>query len=212
MKVKVEQKLVKELSFNEGQIKGVPKNPRKIRGKNYRTLKQSMIDDPEMLDIRELVAYPHGDEIVVVLGNSRLMIARELGMETIPVKILPKNTSQKKIRAYVIKDNMNYGEWDDTMLDEGWSAEEMEQWGVKEKKSDKDKSIKEVNDEYDNANAVYPIVPIFDEKYNSVIIVCETETDLVHVKTKLGLTEKHKSYKNQWLGEVNVIRAKDIKL
>lgn len=115
-----------QLRPNTGQIAGVPKNPRFIRDDKFKKLVQSIKDDPEMLDLRELVAYDnHGKGLVVIMGNMRYRALKELGMETAPTKVLPPETAVEKLRAFALKDNSNYGEWDiDDLLNE-WDEKEL---------------------------------------------------------------------------------------
>lgn len=82
-----------KLHLNTGQIKDVPKNPRFIKDERYEALKKSIKDDPEMLQLRELVAYDNNGELVVILGNMRYRAMKELGYKDAPVKVLPAETS-----------------------------------------------------------------------------------------------------------------------
>lgn len=116
---------------NEGQIQDVPKNPRTIEPEDFENLKRSITEDPDFLGIRELAAYPMEDGTLVVLdGNQRLKACRELGFRQVPVKVLRKDTPAKKLRAYVAKDNVQNGKWDDSLLLEDWDADELADWGV----------------------------------------------------------------------------------
>ena len=56
---------------NDGQVPGLPANPRDISAKALRRLKKSIKDDPEMLELREIVVYPHGGRYVAICGNQR---------------------------------------------------------------------------------------------------------------------------------------------
>lgn len=121
---------ISKLLLNSGQIDGVPKNPRHIKDIKYEKLKQSIQDDPEMLELRELLVYPHGDKFVIIGGNMRYRAARDLGHKEMPVKFIPEDTPAKKLRAIVMKDNIGYGEhsWDD--ISSEWDAQELEDWGL----------------------------------------------------------------------------------
>lgn len=121
---------INKLSHNKGQVAGLPKNPRFIRDDKYKKLLSSLKEDPEMLDIREIVVYPHEDEMVVIAGNMRLRACRELGYKEIPVKLLPRDTPIDKLRAYTIKDNIPYGENDMEILANEWDLAELEDWGL----------------------------------------------------------------------------------
>jgi len=72
--MKVLTKLIPTVKIwpNDGQISGLPKNPRFIRDERFDALVKSIIDDPEMMQLRELVVTPYADEYVVLMGNMRL--------------------------------------------------------------------------------------------------------------------------------------------
>lgn len=117
------------LQCNEGQIEGLPRNPRFIKDERFKALVKSLQDDPEMLDLRELIVYPHGKKFVVIGGNMRLRAGKELGFETMPCKILPADTPIEKLKAYVIKDNNAFGNDDFELLANEWDAEFLEECG-----------------------------------------------------------------------------------
>ena len=118
------------LHLNTGQIKDVPKNPRFIKDERYQALKKSIADDPEMLDLREIVAYDNDGELVIVMGNMRYRAMKELGFKEAPVKVLPKETKAAKLRAYIQKDNIGFGQnnWD--LLANEWEIEELQDFGL----------------------------------------------------------------------------------
>lgn len=100
---------IKDLRTNKGQIEGVPTNPRLIKDAKFEKLKKSLQDDPEMMELREILAYDNDGELVVIGGNMRLRAAQDIGITELPVKVLPKDTLAEKLRAYVIKDNVGDG-------------------------------------------------------------------------------------------------------
>lgn len=119
-----------KLHLNTGQIKDVPKNPRFIKDERYEALKKSIEDDPEMLQLRELVAYDNNGELVVILGNMRYRAMKELGYKDAPVKVLPAETDAKKLRAYIQKDNIAFGQNDWDLLGNEWDVEELQDFGL----------------------------------------------------------------------------------
>lgn len=119
-----------DLHLNIGQIKDVPKNPRFIKDERYEALKKSIEDDPEMLQLRELVAYDNNGELVVILGNMRYRAMKELGYKDAPVKVLPAETDAKKLRAYIQKDNIAFGQNDWDLLGNEWDVAELEDFGL----------------------------------------------------------------------------------
>ena len=121
---------IKRLELNKGQVEGLPKNPRFIRDERYKALVKSIEDAPEMLKLRELLVVEHGSKFVVIGGNMRLRACKELGMETVPCKVLPADTPVAKLREYAIKDNNGFGEDDWDVLANEWDAEELQDWGM----------------------------------------------------------------------------------
>lgn len=119
-----------KLHLNTGQIKDVPKNPRFIKDERFAALKKSIEDDPEMLNLRELVAYDNNGELVVILGNMRYRAMKELGYKDAPVKVLPAETDAKKLRAYIQKDNIAFGQNDWDLLGNEWDVEELQDFGL----------------------------------------------------------------------------------
>ena len=121
---------IKDLATNDGQIEGLPKNPRQIRDHRYEKLKKSIEDAPEMLQLRELLVYPHGGKFVIIGGNMRYRACKELGYKELPCKVLDAETPVEKLRQYAIKDNENFGEYDWDEVANSWDTAEMEDWGV----------------------------------------------------------------------------------
>jgi hypothetical protein len=130
--IKMQAKIIKisDLHLNTGQIKDVPKNPRFIKDERYEALKRSIEDDPEMLQLREIEAYDNNGELVVILGNMRYRAMKELGFKDAPVKVLPTGTSAKKLRAYIQKDNIAFGDNDWDLLTNEWDLEELQNFGL----------------------------------------------------------------------------------
>lgn len=118
------------LEINEGQVEGLPQNPRFIKDEKFELLKKSLTESPEMLSLRELIVYPHNGSYVVIGGNMRLRAARELGFAELPCKVLPKDTSIDKLKEYVIKDNNGYGQDDFDILANEWEDAPLTDWGM----------------------------------------------------------------------------------
>ena len=128
----MQQQLIKIslLKNNTGQVEGLPKNPRLIKDQKYAKLKASLEADPEMMELREVIAYDNDGELVVICGNMRLRALKELGVKEVPVKVLPKETPPEKLKAYTIKDNVPFGEHDWSDLANEWDSEQLSDWGV----------------------------------------------------------------------------------
>lgn len=115
-----------KIEKNTGQIEGLPKNPRQIKDADYRRLVQSIKDNPEMLSLRELLVYPHGGKFVIIGGNMRFEALRELGYKEAPVKVIPASSTVEQLRAYTLKDNGSFGDWDFDLLANEWELSELE--------------------------------------------------------------------------------------
>lgn len=130
MALTAQQLPIDKLHPNTGQLadRGIPKNPRFIRDNKYKTLLQSIKDDPEMLELRELIAYDSGDSeigYIVVGGNMRYRAMKELGYTEAPTKLLPPEFPKDKLRRIILKDNSSFGETDWDALINDWDASEI---------------------------------------------------------------------------------------
>lgn len=119
-----------KLVYNRGQIKGVPKNPRKINEVKLQQLRDSLLENPEMLELRELIVIPFEKKYVVLAGNMRLRAMRDLGNKETNVKIIPADTPVDQIKAYIIKDNVSYGDHDWELIQHEWDIPTLEDWGL----------------------------------------------------------------------------------
>lgn len=126
------------LELNEGQIVGIPKNPRYLKGEEHDKLKKSLKDSPELLQYKPLMVYAIEDgKFVVICGNMRLCICQELhnegveGFDALPCFVLNKDVPIAKIKEYAIKDNVQAGNWDwDELANGDWEVEDLQDWGV----------------------------------------------------------------------------------
>ena len=179
-KVKMTKQIkITALLPNTGQVEGLPSNPRDIDTDKFDKLKQSLVDDPEMLDLRELLVYPLKDKYVVIGGNMRYRAAVELGLTELPCKIIPKETPPEKLRAYAIKDNVAYGKNDWDALANEWNVEELAEWGMdlpvfeesdSEEDSDEKYTKKLISPVYEPSGEAPSIDDLFDDKkYRSLI-------------------------------------------
>lgn len=117
-----------KLELNEGQLKDVPTNPRFIKDNKFEALKKSLSESPELLKARPLIVFPLDDKFIVLCGNMRLRAGKALEMKDFPCYVLPESTTAKKLREYVLKDNMEYGQIDWEHIAQDWDKEELEDW------------------------------------------------------------------------------------
>lgn len=126
------------LELNEGQIVGIPKNPRYLKGEEHDKLKKSLKSSPELLQYKPLMVYAiEGGKFVVICGNMRLRICQELhnegveGFDALPCFILNKDVPIAKIKEYAIKDNVQAGNWDwDELANGDWEVDDLQDWGI----------------------------------------------------------------------------------
>ena len=127
------------------KLKKNPENPRMIIDERFDKLKANIEKYPKFLEARPIVIKSF-QEPIVLGGNMRLRALRELGYKEIPSSWVKeaKDYTQDEINAFIILDNVGFGEWDIDKL-EGWSQEELESWGLIleefEDYSDKNKEI-----------------------------------------------------------------------
>lgn len=150
---------IRKVSANDGQIDGLPRNPRVMRNGRFRKLLKSIRELPEMTEARDLLVVPHGEGYVVIGGNMRLQAYRRLGWKEVPCCILPADTPTDKLRQMLIQDNNPFGENDWDALANEWDAAELDDWGFdvwqefkEEKKSGPKKEAKPKEDEVDSAH------------------------------------------------------------
>ena len=107
------------------KIKLNPNNPRLIKDDKFKKLVQSIIDFPEMLNIRPIVV---NEDMIILGGNMRFKACKEAGLKEVPI-IKASGLSAEKQREFLIKDNVSGGEWDWTLL-EKWDNLQLENWGL----------------------------------------------------------------------------------
>jgi len=107
-------------------IKSNPNNPRIIKDDKFKKLVESIKEFPQMLSLRPIVV---NDNMIVLGGNMRLKACKEAGLKEVPI-IKASDLNEDQQKAFIIKDNVGYGEWDWDMLANEWDAEELIQWGL----------------------------------------------------------------------------------
>lgn len=111
------------LELNEGQLEGLPKNPRFIKTHRYDALKKSIEDAPELLEARTLLVYPlENGHYIVIGGNMRLRACKELGFKELPCYVFKQETPVEKLAEYVIKDNVAFGDVDWNLIANEWDT------------------------------------------------------------------------------------------
>lgn len=112
-------------------VKKNPRNPRAISERKMEELMRSIKEFPKMLEYRPIIADRKTGYIVG--GNQRHAACLLLGWTEIPVAYID-DMDDKKIREFMLKDNMQFGEWDFTKLKEFYSQEQLLTWGLEDAK------------------------------------------------------------------------------
>lgn len=130
MKVELKYVHVSLVDFNEGQLDGVPANPRTREDSRQEKLAESIEELPEMSEARPPMVLPRDGRYIVIGGNRRLEAFRDLNREEMPVVVLPEDTPVEKLRRIVLLDNESTGETDWAAVMKNWKADELESWGI----------------------------------------------------------------------------------
>ena len=166
--------------FNEGQIEGVPSNPRTREDAKQKNLEKSIEELPEMTVARAALCFPYNGKYVVIGGNRRLEAQRALGRAEIPIIALPADTPVEKLRRIALLDNETTGktDWDKIMTE--WDVDELKGWGVELPDNWSSKSNRNQNDLSDD----------FEFSYIVEITCCNElqQKELYEELTNKGLT------------------------
>ena len=125
-------------------IKENGENPRNISDENYKKLKRSIQDFPEMLEARPLVI---DENNTVIGGNMRLRVLKDLGYTKVPTEQVSWTEEQKQ--EFIIKDNVAFGEWDWEALGENWNVDNLKEWGLDIPESWEEKEVQAEEDDYE---------------------------------------------------------------
>lgn len=178
---------ISSLQFNTGQIPDLPQNPRIIKDDKFWKLVKSIQEDPEMLQLRELIVYPQNGQYVVIAGNMRLKAMQHLKYQEAPCKVLPEDTTVQKLKAYTIKDNVSYGEMDWDVIANEWDLDEIMAWGVDMPELMEKEKVEAKEDDFEIPDVIITDIKIGDrfEFHGNGIkhhLLCGDATDPAHIE------------------------------
>lgn len=130
MKAEIKYVPISLVDYNEGQLNGVPANPRTRDDSRQEKLAESIEELPEMSEARPPLVFPYNGRYIVIGGNRRLEAFHALKREQIPVVTLPADTSTEHLRRIVLIDNESTGETDWDAVMKNWNDEELSAWGI----------------------------------------------------------------------------------
>lgn len=99
-------------------------NPRKISFKKLESLCESIKNNAEYFEARPIIC---DKNLTIWAGNSRFKAAQKLGLKKVPVHII--DLPEEKMREIMIRDNVNNGEWDTSLLAD-WDFGDLENFGL----------------------------------------------------------------------------------
>lgn len=108
------------------QVKTNPNNPRLIKDDKFKKLVSSIKEFPEMLEIRPIVV---DNDNIVLGGNMRLRACKEAGLKELHI-IKVDQLTEKQQREFIIKDNVNFGDWDWDELANNFKTTDLNEWGL----------------------------------------------------------------------------------
>jgi ParB-like chromosome segregation protein Spo0J len=106
-----------------------PENPRVVRNENFKKLVESIRTFPKMLELRPIIV---DENNIIVGGNQRYRALLDLNYKEIEDAWVKKATdfNAKELKEFLIRDNINAGEWDYEQLANEWDAIELQNWGL----------------------------------------------------------------------------------
>ena len=111
------------------ELKKLPNNPRFIRDKQFKTLCDSIRDNPKYFEARPIILSNRTGEMVIIAGNQRYEAAKSLKLKEVPTFLI-EGLDEAKEREIIIRDNISNGEFDFDELANSWSDLPLVEWGV----------------------------------------------------------------------------------
>lgn len=152
--MKEKNESTKVMNVNVNDIIPNTDNPRIILDSKFKKLLQSIQDFPEMLQLRPIII---NQDMVILGGNMRYKAAVHLGYTELPV-IYATGFTKEQEAEFIIKDNVNFGEWDMDLLANQWETNQLKEWGIDLPSFDVSDLEKENNESLDNYVIKYEIV------------------------------------------------------
>jgi hypothetical protein len=111
------------------ELKKLPNNPRTIKDKSFKSLCDSIKNNPEYFKARPLILSDRTGELVIIAGNQRYEAAKHLKLVEVPTFLI-ENLTEEKEKEIIIRDNVANGEWDFDILANEWGDFPLIDWGL----------------------------------------------------------------------------------
>ena len=205
---------------NISQVRGNKNNPRVIKDERFKKLVESIKFFPEMLWKRCLVVESNEKGFTVLGGNQRLRAINEIfkmprhelaeqiagvsnektilafyDSKQIPITLCDDWTLEQK-REFIVRDNIDFGQWDMDKLSSEYEMEELEDWGLESINyaagldvNNMSEDDIDINDEFDpvgTASNLLRIVFLFDSEEEGNGFMIKRLPDMQIKKTSGG--------------------------
>ena len=119
------------IDLNEGQIQGLPRNPRSWTLARLEKLAASIERIPELTQARPPIVVEHHGRYVAIGGNMRVAACRHIGVKDVLCAVFQEEElSAQKLKEIAIKDNSKFGNWDTDALANEWHEYELTDYGI----------------------------------------------------------------------------------
>lgn len=115
-----------EQVFDVADLKPYDKNPRKLSKEQYAKLKKSIEQDGFH---QRLLVTQDGR---VIGGHQRIKVLKDLHYSKIPALVPDRDLTEEEYQRLNIRDNLQAGEWDSTVLAEHFDTDKLLEWGFPE--------------------------------------------------------------------------------
>ena len=188
-------------------IKKDTRNYRKHSEKNKRLIKKSLKElgagRSILIDSEDNVIAGNGVFEQAEALNIPIRVVETDGSELVVVKRTDLKEDDPKRKQLALMDNhvSDTSEFDLELIAQDFDTDFLKGISLE---------VKEILQDLKVEQPDYPLIPVYDEKYNAFVIICKTKTEEARIRTALGLTYKAKSYKKQFLGETFVVSSEEI--
>lgn len=117
---------------NTGQADWLPSNPREWTAQDVTRTARSIKEDPDFLEDRPLLVFPHGEDFVVFAGNLRREGCVSRKMKSAPCVVYYPETADdyNTIKRRAMKDNGSFGKFDYDALANEWDDLPLTDYGI----------------------------------------------------------------------------------
>lgn len=200
-------------------IKRNPSNPRIIKDKGFKKLKESLSSarGKEHFEARPCIVSTRTGENIIIAGNTRYQAAIDLKWEEVPCVFFSDLTEEQE-NEIIIRDNVSNGEWDwDTLMNE-WNHNDLVDWGLEIPDTEVLEDGQAEEDDYEVPQEIKTDIVVGDLfTIGEHRLLCGDSTDVLQLETLMnreladmvftdppyntGMTGKTQGAKTLWRGK-----------